>query len=91
MTNTNPRVQELNELALTRRSRFYYCRRDSRYHILRDNALYTLTSLSEAEKLLSSLPIPAAEDPPAVRPPRERGIEPDRFLRTVMSRVYSPR
>ena len=89
MTNLNPQVQKLDALAETRKARFYFCHRDNRFRILRNNTLHTFAGLTEAETILNRLPIPEPDKPQEPRQPRPRGVEPDHFLRTVTSRVYS--
>jgi hypothetical protein len=84
-SNKDPQVQALNALAETRRGRFYYCQRDGRYRILRNNTLHTFVGLTEAETLLNSLPIPEPEQP---RPERPRGVELYRMPQSVTSNVY---
>jgi hypothetical protein len=85
MTNLDPRVQQLDALALTRKARFYFCQRDNRFRILRNNTLHTFSGLTEAETLLVSLPIPEPDKP---QEPRPRGVELYRMPQSVTSAVY---
>lgn len=102
ISNNSPEVIELNKLAEAKNGRFYYSRCDERYRFLRGGLsrgeeLHTFASITEARPWLTLLPSPSVYQgngealPGVVRRERVKGVEPDHFLRTVMSRVCASR
>lgn len=98
ISNKDAAVVELNTLAEEKGGRFYYSLRDERFRFVRgvrSTELHTFGSLFEARPWLTSLPAPVVYQgdgevlPGATRRERPRGVEPDHFLRTITSRIYS--
>lgn len=100
ISNRLPEVIELNALAVEKGGRFYYSQQDEQFRFVRSGRtteLHTFKFTSQARPWLTSLPAPVVYAgtgetlPGAVRRERPRGVEPDHYLRTVSSRVYSNR